>query len=154
MKRRYPDQPIVGVAGIIFREQEVVLIRRGQEPGLGEWSLPGGAVELGETLEEALRREVREETGLEIDIIALTAVVNRLIRDQAGAVAYHYVLLDFLCRTLAGSPRPGSDSSGLAFLPYAELDTWPLPEQTKAVIHRACQQLMSSSYLPPLLLTD
>ncbi|MGQ9921313.1 MAG: NUDIX hydrolase [Desulfobacca sp.] len=153
MKRLYPEQPIVGVAGIIFRGQEVLLIRRGQEPALGEWSLPGGAVEVGETLEEALRREVREETGLDIDIIGLTAVVNRLVRDQAGAVAYHYVLLDFLCQAKDGTPRAGSDSTDLALVPYVELAAWPLPEQTRAVIRQAFQQLLYGSYLPPLLLT-
>ena len=154
MKRLYPDQPIVGVAGIIFRGQEVVLIRRGQEPAVGEWSLPGGAVEVGETPEEALRREVQEETGLEIDILGLTAVVNRIVRDQAGAVQFHYVLLDFLCCATAGVPRAGSDSTNLALVPFVELATWPLSEQTRAVIKQAFQQLIYGSYLPPLLLTD
>ena len=154
MKRQYPEQPIVGVAGIIFRGQEVVLIRRGQDPALGEWSLPGGAVEVGETPEEALRREVQEETGLQIHILGLTAVVNRIVRDQAGAVRFHYVLLDFLCRANAGAPRAGSDSSVLALVPFVELATWPLSEQTRAVIWQACQQLLYGTYLPPLLLTD
>jgi len=154
MKRFYPEQPVVGVAGIIFRDQGVVLIRRGQEPARGEWSLPGGAVEVGENLEEALRREVREETGLEIEIIGLTAVVNRLVRDQAGVVAYHYVLLDFLCRAKAGTPRAGSDSSDLALVSLLELSDWPLPEQTRLVIQQAFQQLIHGSCLPPLLLTD
>ena len=154
MKRHYPEQPIVGVAGIIFRGQEVVLVRRGQDPALGEWSLPGGAVEVGESLEEALRREVREETGLEIDILGLTAVVNRIVRDQAGAVEFHYVLLDFLCRAAAGVPRAGSDSDQVRLIPLNRLATFDLPDQTNAVIRQAWEQLTSGSCRPPLLLAD
>lgn len=154
MKRRYPEQPVLGVAGIIFRDQEVFLIRRGQEPARGEWSLPGGVVEVGETVEQALRREVLEETGLEIEVMDLSAVVNRIVRDETGAVVYHYVLLDFLCQATAGEPRAGSDSSDLAAVPYAQLAAWPLPDQAKAVIKQAFLQKTYGSYLPPLILAD
>lgn len=154
MKRQYPDQPIVGVAGIVFQGEEVVLIRRGQEPGRGEWSLPGGAVEVGETLEAALRREVWEETGLQVDILGLTAVVNRIVKDQAGTVTYHYILLDFLCQVGAGQPRSGSDSAAVILIPYSQLATLGLARQTAAVIQQARQQLAAGAHLPPLLLTD
>ncbi len=154
MKRRYPDQPVLGVAGIIFRGQEVFLIRRSQEPARGEWSLPGGAVEVGETVVEALRREVREETGLEIDVRDLSAVVNRIVRDETGAVIYHYVLLDFLCQAIAGEPRAGSDCAELAAVSYGQLAAWPLSDQARAVIRQAFEQKTCGSYLPPLILSD
>ncbi len=154
MRRRYPDQPIVGVAGIVCRDQEVLLIRRNQEPARGEWSLPGGAVEVGETLEQALQREVWEETGLQVEVVTLTAVVNRIVRDGTGAVAYHYVLLDFLCRAVAGEARAGSDCSDLVLLPLAQLSTWPLADLTRTVIHQAWRQYTGSPSLPPLLLSD
>lgn len=154
MKRHYPEQPIVGVAGIIYSGQKIILIRRGQEPARGEWSFPGGAVEVGETLEQALRREIWEETQLEVEVVVLSAVINRIFRDQAGAVAYHYVLLDFLCRHTAGIPRAGSDSSEVAQVPYHQLAHWPLPDQTKAVILQAFRQLLYGTFLPPLILSD
>ena len=84
MKRLYPDQPIVGVGGIVFKGDEVLLVRRGKEPALGEWSLPGGAVEVGETLEEALHRELQEETGIEVEILGLSAFLERIFPDAAG----------------------------------------------------------------------
>ena len=84
MKRHYPDQPIVGVGAVVFRDDEVLLVRRGKEPANGEWSLPGGAVEVGETLEEALRRELREETGIEVEILGLSAVLERIFPDAEG----------------------------------------------------------------------
>ena len=108
MRREYPDAPIAGVGAVIVREvpgggQQVLLIRRGQEPLKGEWSLPGGAVELGETLEEAICREVLEETGLSVETVDVVQAFDRISRDAEGRVRYHYVLIDFLCRVTAGS---------------------------------------------------
>lgn len=108
MRREYPDAPIAGVGAVIVAEdpagtQRVLLIRRGQEPLKGEWSLPGGAVELGETLEEAIRREVLEETGLMVDPVDVVEAFDRISRDDAGRVRYHYVLVDFLCRVQGGA---------------------------------------------------
>jgi len=111
MRREYPEAPIAGVGAVIVREardrsQQVLLIRRAQEPLKGEWSLPGGAVELGETLEEAVCREVLEETGLAVETIDVVQAFDRISRDADGRVRYHYVLVDFLCRVKAGAPAP------------------------------------------------
>lgn len=106
MRREYPDAPIAGVGAVILREDAekgplVLLIRRGQEPLKGEWSLPGGAVELGETLEEAICREVLEETGLVVEPVDVIEAFDRISRDQEGRVHYHYVLVDFLCQVVS-----------------------------------------------------
>jgi 8-oxo-dGTP diphosphatase len=103
MRREYPDAPIAGVGAVITAERSngepaVLLIRRAQEPLKGEWSLPGGAVELGETLEAAIRREVLEETGLPVDVVEVVKAFDRIVREVDGRVRYHYVLVDFLCR--------------------------------------------------------
>lgn len=115
MKREYPDAPIAGVGAIIVRDnpggpKQVLLIRRGQEPLKGEWSLPGGAVELGETLEEAICREVLEETGLVVETVDIVQAFDRISRDDEGRVRYHYVLIDFLCRILGGSLAFATDA--------------------------------------------
>jgi 8-oxo-dGTP diphosphatase len=150
MKREYPDQPIVGVGAIVFWNDEILLVRRGKEPALGEWSLPGGAVEVGETLEEALRRELREETGIEVEILGLSAVLERLFPDAEGKISYHYVLLDFLCLYASGEPRPNSDALELCFTSLAQLDKFQLASLTREVILRAFAQLQHGTYLSPV----
>jgi 8-oxo-dGTP diphosphatase len=107
MRREYPDAPIAGVGAVIVSTDpahghRVLLIRRAQEPLKGEWSLPGGAVELGETLENAIRREVLEETGLTVEAVEVVKAFDRIVRDAEGRVRYHYVLVDFLCRVMGG----------------------------------------------------
>jgi 8-oxo-dGTP diphosphatase len=151
MKRHYPDQPIVGVGAVVFREDTVLLVRRGKEPAKGEWSLPGGAVEVGETLEEALRRELREETGIEVEILGLSAVLERLFPDAEGKISYHYVLLDFLCLYASGEPRPNSDALDLCFTSLSQLDKFQLASQTREVINRAQSQLVGGNYLTPVV---
>jgi ADP-ribose pyrophosphatase YjhB (NUDIX family) len=116
MKREYPEAPIAGVGAVIVRDdgptgrKQVLLIRRAQEPLKGEWSLPGGAVELGETLEEAIRREVLEETGLVVEAVDIVQALDRISRDAEGRVRYHYVLIDFLCRVVGGSLACATDA--------------------------------------------
>jgi 8-oxo-dGTP diphosphatase len=108
MRREYPDAPVAGVGAVIVaadaaRDLKVLLIRRAQEPLRGEWSLPGGAVELGETLEDAIRREVREEAGLTVEVVEVVKAFDRITHDAEGRVRYHYVLVDFLCRVTGGA---------------------------------------------------
>lgn len=148
MKRLYPEQPIVGVGAIVFRGDEVLLVRRGQEPGYGEWSLPGGAVEVGETLEEAVRRELLEETGIEMEILGVSAVLERIFPDAAGEIRHHYVLVDFLCRYFNGDPEPNSDILELCFTPLPSLERFQLPSQAREIILRGHSQLNNSKYLP------
>ena len=151
MKRRYPDQPLVGVGAVIFRGEEVLLVRRGQEPARGAWSLPGGLVELGETLTGAIHREIAEETGLRVRILGIAAVLERVFPDAAGKIAYHYVLIDYLCEYLAGELKPGSDITAARFVALADLDRFGLPQLTLKVICRAWEQFRQGTYLP---LTD
>jgi 8-oxo-dGTP diphosphatase len=108
MRREYPDAPIAGVGAVIVardaaQQPRVLLIRRAQEPLKGAWSLPGGAVELGETLEDAVRREALEETGLAVEVVDVVKAFDRISRDTEGRVRYHYVLVDFLCRVVGGA---------------------------------------------------
>ena len=121
MKREYPDTPIPAVSGVIFDDKKrVLLIRRASLPARGKWSFPGGVVGLGEELDEALKREVKEECGLMVKPGPLLSVFSRIIRDAKGKVQYHYVLLDYLCRWTDGVLEAGSDASDAR---WADLDT-------------------------------
>ncbi len=144
MRREYPDAPIAGVGAVIVRggdEPVVLLIRRGQEPLKGEWSLPGGAVELGETLEAAVRREVLEETGLVVEPAGIVQAFDRISRDAHGRVRYHYVLVDFLCRVKGGSLACASDALEARWVDPRELDG--LTPLTVEVIRKAIQMAVA-----------
>ena len=140
MKREYPEAPIAGVGAVIVREgpaqvKQVLLIRRGQEPLKGEWSLPGGVVELGETLENAICREVLEETGLVVEPVDVVQAFDRISRDTEGGVRYHYVLVDYLCRVVGGSLTCATDALEARWATADELDG--LTPLTVAVIRKA-----------------
>lgn len=122
MTREYPLAPIVGVGAVVIHEDRVLLIRRGHEPMKGQWSLPGGALEVGETLLEGVRREVREETGLEVAPVALIEVVDRISRDAEGSVQFHYVLLDYLCRVTGGEVCCATDAIDVRWARRDELN--------------------------------
>ena len=145
MERRYPQRPFAGVGAIIFRGDEVLLVKRGSPPALGKWSVPGGLVELGESLEAAVRREVLEEAGIEVNVLDLVAVLDRVIRDEQGEIEYHYVLLDFLCEPAEGAPLAGSDASECCFVPIAELGRYDLTRGTEKVIQKAAEQAKARS---------
>jgi 8-oxo-dGTP diphosphatase len=134
MKREYPDTPLVGVGAIIIENGGVVLVKRGHPPLAGEWSIPGGVLEVGETVREAAVREAREETGLEVVVEELLGVYDRLMRDEFGRVRYHYLLVDFLCRWTSGSLFAASDAEEVRSFTPEELKRLLLPEDTAEVI--------------------
>ena len=109
-KREYPDRPYVGVGVIVFRDQEVLLIKRNKEPNKGQWSIPGGRQMIGETAAEAAQRELLEETGVKVDQLLLVDVVDAIIPDVEGKIKYHYTLVDYMGKWQSGESRPGDDS--------------------------------------------
>jgi len=132
LKREYPESPIVGVGGVIFDGASVLLAKRGHEPAKGTWSLPGGAVELGEKVIDGLKREIREEIGIEIQVGGLIRVLDRIIRDEERRIRYHYVIVDYWGWKISGEPKPGSDTSDICFVPLEEIQ--------KKEIHREVQE--------------
>ena len=138
-RRQYPDRPIVGVGAVIIAGRDVVLIRRRFEPLKGQWSLPGGAVELGETLEASIAREVQEETGFEVEVGPVIEVFDRITMDDEQRVEYHYVLVDYLCWSIGGELRAGSDADDVVLVDPLELAPYHLTRKATAVIERAMQ---------------
>jgi mutator protein MutT len=123
----------VGVGAVVIRDGRVLLIRRGKEPLRGRWMIPGGTVEAGETLEEALVREIEEETGLVVKPREVLTVVDRIHRDN-GRLQYHFVIIDYLCDYVSGAPQAASDAEAVAFVSRAELDAYDLPDKALEVV--------------------
>ena len=138
MRREYPEAPIVGVGAVVIKGTEVLLVRRGSEPLKGEWSLPGGALEVGETLQQGVVREVFEETGITVAPAGVIEILDRIIKDEeSGRVRYHYVLIDFVCRVTSGSPRVGSDADEVRWVDRAMLEEYRVAPVTVRVIEKA-----------------
>ena len=135
--RRYPSRPLLGVGALIFQNGLLLMIERGSEPYKGYWSLPGGAVETGELLEDAIRREVREETGLEVSVEHQFEVFERIARDAEGRAEYHYVLVDYICSVQSGDLRAGDDAAGAAWVEESALDGMQITAGSLPVIRRA-----------------
>lgn len=144
MGREYPDKPLVGVGAVIVRDHRVLLIRRGQAPLLGEWSLPGGVLECGETLREAAVREAREETGLVVETVDMLGVYERIIPSDDGRVRYHYVLIDFLCRPVGGELKAGSDAAEVGWFTREELPALKLAYDANDVVLKGLAQVSSA----------
>ena len=139
MRREYPEAPIVGVGAVVIDGTKVLLVRRGQEPLKGEWSLPGGALELGETLQQGVVREVLEETGLIVAPGGIIEILDRITPDEtSGRVRYHYVLIDFVCHVTGGALCPGTDAEEVRWVERDQLqDGYRLAPVTGVVIEKA-----------------
>ena len=122
MSRLYPNQPIVGVGAIIMQNAKILLEKRKNDPGRGKWSIPGGVVELGESLEQTVIREVQEETGLIVDAPELIDVVNQATLDESGKVRYHFVIVDYVVNLKSGTARAASDAADLEWVPLEQVE--------------------------------
>ena len=137
MKRDYPDRPLVGVGAVIVHEGKVVIVQRGTEPLKGQWSVPGGALEIGESLRECAAREALEETGLQVEAGEVLEVFDAIYRQPDGRIQFHYVLLDFACRLLGGDLRAGGDALQARWVTLQELPQYELAETARKVISKA-----------------
>lgn len=144
MAREYPERPVVGVGGVVIDDGRTLLIRRGSEPLRGQWSIPGGTLELGESLEGGVARELLEETGLEVRVLELIEVFDRIFTEpDAGGGGtpqrpkFHYVIVDYLCERISGEPRPGSDVTDVAFATEDELAKFQLTTTATRVLRKA-----------------
>ena len=140
MKREYPDRPLVGVGAIIVENDRVVLVKRGHPPLAGEWSIPGGVMELGETVREAAMREAQEETSLVVEPVELLGVFDRVVRDEVEKVRYHFVLIDFLCRRVSGELKAADDAAEAHWFHWEEICKLPLSKDTAEVIRKGLEK--------------
>lgn len=139
--RRYPTRPFLGVGALIFESGKLLIVERAGEPFKGYWSLPGGILETGEKLGEGVRREVREETGLEVEPLSVFEVFERIIPDAEGNTEYHYVVIDYLCRRVGGQLASASDVSRVAWVSEQNLRDYRLTDGTLSVVERAFAKL-------------
>jgi 8-oxo-dGTP diphosphatase len=141
MAREYPEHPVVGVGAVVVRNGKALIIKRAHEPRKGEWSLPGGLLELGESLQDAARREIKEETSLDIEVGPVIETFDRVHRDDQGKIRYHFVIVDFVCWANGGEAVPGSDAEGVAWVTPGEIDDYQVNAHAKAVILKGLEVL-------------
>ena len=135
--REYPTRPICAVGAIVRKGDAVLLIQRGNPPGRGDWVIPGGAVELGETWRDATRREVHEECGIEIGVGEIIDAIDIIVHDDADRMQYHYAIVDFVAEYVSGELRAASDALDARWVPLSEFAKFSLPDKTRAVIEKA-----------------
>ena len=140
MPREYPSVPVVGVGAVIIRDARVLLVQRGNEPSRGRWSIPGGVVELGETLAEAARREVREECGLEVEALDVLSTFDLIQHDPQGRIQYHYVLIDLRARYVSGEATADTDALDVLWVEETQLDRMDLVSRLLPVLHKALRE--------------
>ena len=143
MTREYPDRPLIGIGSIIIEDNRVVLVKRAHPPIQGQWSIPGGVLEVGELIRDAAVREAREETGLIVEPGELLGVFDRILHDADKRVQYHYVLIDFLCRRLGGELLAASDAADVRWFEPEELPALNLAEDTLEVIQKGFEKIGS-----------
>jgi 8-oxo-dGTP diphosphatase len=146
LTRQYPKKPVVGVGAVILDGDKILLEKRKNEPSKGKWSVPGGLVELGEDVEQAVIREVKEETGLEVYEPRLVDVVNYVSLGEKGGVLYHYVILDYLVTVKSGNPTAASDADALKWVPFNEVEEYDLTESFRLFFRRNRQKLGNPSF--------
>jgi 8-oxo-dGTP diphosphatase len=135
--REYPERPIVGVGGVVIADRRTLLIRRGNPPLEGQWSIPGGTLEVGEALIEGVRRELAEETGIDVRVLDMIEVFERIVRDEGGRAQYHFVIVDYLCEIVSGEARAGSDVTDVAWSRESDLARYSLTPTAMRVIGKA-----------------
>jgi mutator protein MutT len=136
VRRFYPNQPVVGVGAIIVCNDKILLEKRKGEPGKGKWSVPGGLVELGETVENAVIREVKEETGLDVAEPQLIDVVDNIVRDENGEIKYHFVIIDYFLKVKGGELKAADDAEELRWVPISEVEKYGLTKTFRAFLKR------------------
>jgi len=145
VSRSYPDRPIPAVGAVVVKDGKVLLVMRGKDPGYGQWSIPGGAIRVGEPMARAVVREIREEVGIQIDPVGLVDTLDRIVHDDRGRIRYHYILLDFLCLYRSGKLRPGSDAMEARWVKEADLAKYALPEETERIIRKGLNMAHAKS---------
>ena len=142
MRRSYPEQPIIGIGAVIVDSGRVLLVRRATEPLKGEWSVPGGMLELGEKLRDGVRREALEETGLTVEPGEVLDVVDSIFTDAEGRTEYHYVLVDYLCRPISGEATAGTDVSDVKWVSENELPAMGLRDSIQQVVRKGMARII------------
>ena len=137
MRREYPDAPVLAVGAAVCREGRVLVVRRGREPSLGVWTLPGGVVELGEGMRKAAAREVREECGIEVEIGAIVGTLDNIVRDPDGAIRFHYAIVDFAARYASGTLDIDDELMDAAWITPEQFDRYRVPQKTRFVLRKA-----------------
>jgi 8-oxo-dGTP diphosphatase len=137
MSREYPSQPLVGLGAVVWKDGRVLMVQRGNPPRAGIWSLPGGAQQLGETVPAGIRREIAEETGVEIELLGLLEVIDSVQRDSDGRILYHYTIIDYVARWTGGEAVAGDDAAAVAWVDPADLHRMDLWDETVRVIEKS-----------------
>ena len=137
MRREYCNFPILSAGGVIIINDEVLIIKRKTEPDAGKWTIPGGAINVGEKIKDGLKREIFEETGLEVEVGNLLDIAEKIFKDSKGKIIYHYVILDYLCKYISGSMKASSDAEELMLVKMCDLDKMELVNGTRRVIEKA-----------------
>jgi 8-oxo-dGTP diphosphatase len=148
LKRLYPDQPVVGIGVVIVKDNKIVLIKRGNEPGKGKWSIPGGLVELGEHIEQSVIREAKEETCLDVTDPRLVDVVDTVDLDEECKIKYHYIIVDYLVRVVGGEIAAASDAEELLWVPFNEVENYVLTSSFRHFFNANKEKLSKATSYP------